>query len=301
MNSTTTYTTAGTITALNLEQIIREIATDRLGEFDIPCPVCGPLRQNPANQRRRVLRIWRTAPDFASFHCARCGEKGFCRSTDSAVQKGRESKIAAAIAEPAADLQLRKATWLWQQRQPTTGSPVERYLRQVRGYQGLIPPTIGYLPARDEFPPGMIAAFGLPAEPEPGILQVCAVRGVHVTRLREDGSGKAGTNKDKIMIGRSTGWPIVLAPVSDSLGLTITEGIEDGLSAHEATGLGAWVAGAAGRLLALGAAIPNYVECITIIADDDPAGRKGALELQHELERRGIEVRIVMPSVRGAT
>ena len=34
------------------------------------------------------------------------------------------------------------------------------------------------------------------------------------------------------------GLPIVVAPVNDSLGLAITEGIEDALSVHEATGFG---------------------------------------------------------------
>ena len=47
------------------------------------------------------------------------------------------------------------------------------------------------------------------------------------------------------MIGRSTGAPIVLAPLTDALGLAITEGIEDALSVHEATGLGVWAAGSA--------------------------------------------------------
>ncbi|RWN58465.1 hypothetical protein [Mesorhizobium sp.] len=61
---------------------------------------------------------------------------------------------------------------------------------------------------------------------------------MHLTRLRPDGSGKA-EEPAKIMIGRSKGAPIVLAPLNDLLGLIVTEGIEDALSAHQATGLGA--------------------------------------------------------------
>ena len=38
------------------------------------------------------------------------------------------------------------------------------------------------------------------------------------------------------MIGRSKGWPIVLSPPTDGLGLAIAEGIESSLSAFEATG-----------------------------------------------------------------
>ena len=95
---------------------------------------------------------------------------------------------------------------------------------------------------------------------------------MHITRLAPDGLGKAGTDTDKIMVGLSACSPIVLAPPNDLLGLAITEGIEDALSAHIATGLGAWAAGAASFLPALAAAIPAYVECITILADNDPDG-----------------------------
>ena len=64
------------------------------------------------------------------------------------------------------------------------------------------------------------------------------MRGVHITRLAADGSGKAGTDRDKFMRGLARGSPIVLAPPNDLLGLAITEGIEDALSVYAATGLG---------------------------------------------------------------
>lgn len=85
-----------------------------------------------------------------------------------------------------------------------------------------------------------MAAFGIPEEIEPGVLHIRdeTVVGVHLTRLQADGYGKAGTAADKIMIGRSIGMPIVLAPTNDTLGLAVVEGIEDALSIFEATGLG---------------------------------------------------------------
>ena len=78
----------------------------------------------------------------------------------------------------------------------------------------------------------MIAAYGLASEPEPGVLAIADadVRAVHVTRLAPDGTAKAGGEHDKITIGSPLGYPIVLAPPNDGLGLAITEGIEDGLS-----------------------------------------------------------------------
>jgi hypothetical protein len=143
----------------------------------------------------------------------------------------------------------------------------------------------------------MIAAFGLAKEIEPGGIAIpdAEIRGVHLTRLKVDGSAKAGTDHDKIMIGFSAGSPIVLAPPNDLLGLIIAEGIEDTLSAHEATGLGAWAAGCASRLPALAVAVPCYVDCVTVLADDDKDGRHHATELVERIRARGIEARLIIP------
>jgi hypothetical protein len=97
------------------------------------------------------------------------------------------------------------------------------------------------------------------------------------------------------MIGRSVGFPIVVAPVNDLLGLSIAEGIEDALSLHEATGLGAWAAGSANRLPALADRIPSYVEIVSIAADDDDVGLKYADELG-KIVLRSRECRILVPS-----
>jgi len=93
------------------------------------------------------------------------------------------------------------------------------------------------------------------------------------------------------MIGPSIGQPIVLSEINDGLGLAISEGIENGLSAHLATGLGAWAAGCASRLPALADVVPGYVETVTIVTDDDEAGRKHSAQLADKLISRGIEVR----------
>lgn len=114
----------------------------------------------------------------------------------------------------------------------------------------------------------MIAAFGLAAEPEPGVIEIpdVDVRAVHITRLSSDGLDRT----DKIMVGRgASGFPIVLAPPNDLLAIAITEGIEDALSVHEATGLGAWAAGAAGRTPTLANAVPGFIDFVTIVADRD--------------------------------
>ena len=111
--------------------------------------------------------------------------------------------------------------------------------------------------------------------------------------LQPDGSDKADVEHPKLIIGQgSAGFPICLAPPNDLLGLAITEGVEDALSVHQATGLGAWAAGSAGRMPALAAHVPAYVDCVTIAAHSDPDGEKGALDLAAALEVRGVEVNI---------
>ncbi len=265
----------------------------RTGTIDAPCPLCSTIH----NPRRKVLRIWRSEPEFASFYCARCTAKGWA-AEDSRDQRPRPSperlhELRQEAEKREAEERGRKlalARRLWASRRPMQGTPAERYLREARGYRGPLPATLGYLPVNGSHAHAMVAAFGLADEPEPGVLAITdeAVVGIHVTRLSPDGSGKAD-GQAKIMIGRSSGFPIVVAPPNDLLGLAITEGIEDALSVHAATGLGAWAAGSAGRLPALADKIPNYVEVVTVAAHADPAGQAGALALAEALTARGIE------------
>jgi len=236
-----------------------------LGVHDLPCPLCGPQRRSPANRRRRVLRIWREI-GFTTWLCARCNDKGHARNGRVDVRElGRVRREAAARDRDAVAKRGELARWLWRRRRPIAGTPAERYLHDARGYSGVIPTTLGYLPPSRGHPPALIAAFGFADEPEPGVISItdAAVQGVHLTKLVPDGSGKAGTDADKIMIGRSTGSPIMIAQPNDLLGLAICEGIEDSLTVYEATGLGVWAAGSAGRIPALTETIPGYVECVT--------------------------------------
>jgi hypothetical protein len=190
--------------------------------------------------------------------------------------------------------QHEKAAWLWSQRRPIKGTIAEKYL-QGRGITYPLPPTLAFLPpSKPEHHPAMIAAFSLPDEIEPGLLGAPRnVESVHLTFLRSDGNGKADTDRSKVSVGSPGNLPIVLAAPNDLLALAITEGIEDGLTAHQATGLGAWVAGSAGRMPALSESLPRYIESVTICAHADKAGQNGALALAEALDRRGIEVRLL--------
>ncbi|MGL3108898.1 DUF7146 domain-containing protein [Bradyrhizobium sp. BR 1432] len=190
--------------------------------------------------------------------------------------------------------QHEKARWLWAQRQPIGGTIAERYLREVRGIICPLPPTLAFLPPRKpEHHPAMIAAFALPDEVEPGLLgEPRGVASVHLTLLKPDGTGKADVDKPKKVVASPGNLPIVLAPPNELLGVAITEGIEDGLTAHQATGLGAWAAGNATFMPKLVETVPNYIEAVTVYAHADKAGRDGALGLAARLDQRSIEVRV---------
>jgi hypothetical protein len=167
-----------------------------VGQFDVACPKCGPSRLSSANQRRPVLRIWRLEPSFATYHCARCELNGFTHDRCGARAATAVAHLRAK-AQECQDIEaaesLKKALWLWSIRKPIASSIAETYLRCCRGYRGGVPGTLGFLPARGEYGPAMIAAFGLARETLPGeiVIDDAEVRGVHLTKLKFDGSDKS--------------------------------------------------------------------------------------------------------------
>jgi hypothetical protein len=283
------------------------LARDRFGRFDVACPACGPDRRSPTNGRRRVLRVWRHEPDFLTYYCCRCGLKGSARR-DGARRRIDPQRLEHAHADAAARdaryarSQLEKARALYRMARPAPGTPAETYLRS-RGLTAPIPPTIRFLkPGKPEHHPAIIVPFGLPNEPEPGMVAIRteAIVGVHLTLLKPDGSEKAAVEPNKLTVGRSIGSPIVLAPCNDLLGMAIAEGVEDAMSIHQATGLGAWAAGCASRMPALVHAIPAYVAGVVLLVDDDPTGRRNAHLLAAGLRKRGFDVELLEYEIENA-
>jgi hypothetical protein len=287
--------------ALTFDELVALTKGPSCRPYDVACPQCGPeLGRTAYNRRRRVLRLWHPEPGFVTFHCVRCGAGGYAVDhghppVSRAVLEETRRKAETFDREEAAK-RLAVARWLWRSRRPISGTIAERYLREARGFPGELPGTLSFLPPRGGHPPALIAAFGIPAEPEPGVLAIADtdITGVHITRLTPDGSGKDPHEPAKVMIAKSLGWPIVLAPPNDSGGLGITEGIECGLSIAATLGLGVWVAGSASRLPAL-AERTAYATSITIFADDDTDGMRHAAELERRLRARRLFVSIAKP------
>ncbi|MDX8450700.1 toprim domain-containing protein [Mesorhizobium captivum] len=264
---------------------------------DAPCPACSPLRK-PANRRKPVLRLWRIVERLISYHCVHCeisgcvwesGKPGAISPENlNEARRQREALQAEAVA---ASRELARS--IYARRRPVEDSLGEVYFRQHRKITCRLPATMGFLPGDGRYPPAVVMPFGPAHEVEPGLLAIRpeAIMAVHLTRLTSGGE-KLAVNA-KVMIGHGAqGFPLVVAPPNDLLGLAITEGVEDALSVHEATGLGAWAAGSASRLPALADQVPGHVDCVTVLADDDAAGHRHAPALVERLIQRGIHAEI---------
>ena len=183
--------------------------------------------------------------------------------------------------------QRETAGWLWSLRQLVAGSPVERYLR-ARGYTGTIPATLGYLPARNEHPHAMVAAFAAPHEIKPGELGApFTVRSIHVTKLNPTGTDRIRKENGKIIVGRPLGLPIAVSCIKDGLSLVVCEGIEDAL-AYRAAGFAAWAAGSAPFIPALAEHIPDYTTTLIIEQHTDEQAQRAAARLKTLLRGRPV-------------
>jgi putative DNA primase/helicase len=269
---------------------------DRCGS----CPVCGGDDRFSINTRKHAwncrghsggydaigLVMHLDGCDFVTAVETLAGQRRVIRASTATPQTKPQSP------DQYESEQHRKAAWLWSQREPLASSIAERYLREARGIDCPLPVTLAYLsPTKPSHHPALIAAYDMPDESEPGSLaEPSNVNAVHLILLKSDGTGKAGVKPNKITVSSPAGLPIVLAPPNDSLGLAIAEGIEDALSLHQTTGLGAWAVGGASFMPALADSVPSYIECVTIAVDDDDSGRRYTTELAARLTGRSVQV-----------
>ena len=76
-----------------------------------------------------------------------------------------------------------------------------------------------------------------------------SITAIHRTYIRDDGRGKAGVAKPKMMLGSVNGGAVRLAYAAPKM--VVAEGIETALSVLEATGLPVWAALSASYFLGL--------------------------------------------------
>jgi putative DNA primase/helicase len=180
---------------------------------------------------------------------------------------------------------------IWRRTQGLAGTLGETYL----WYRGCKTPPrdshLRFLPSDDRFPPSLCAAVSDVQSGEPISL--------HFTRLAPDGRGKAGTDRDKLLLGghRKRGGCIRLWPDECvTQGLALAEGIESALAAsHVFTPT--WAAIDAGNLA--GFPVIVGVESLTIFADNDEAGLLAARRCAVRWKVAGRLARILAPIVPG--
>ena len=233
------------------------------------CPICGGSDRFAINIAKRKfncrgcgkggtgtidLQIFLDGGDFVAAVKTLTGTETLAgKRAAPADAKAKAEQRRREAAEHEAE-QHRKASFLWSISVPIEGTIAERYLREARGISGPLPKTLRFLSARGEYPPALITAFALPHEPEPGMLTPPQhVDAVHLVKLMGDGSDRLRGPKAKISIGAVNGRPIAVAPVNDLWGSRSPKASKTRLTAHCATGLGAWASASAPHMPALAA------------------------------------------------
>ena len=260
---------------------------DHIGTQRLPCPECNRGLCDTA------LAITIEHDGGAVWVCHRCGFKGAVRNRGESVTRPTESpQTKRSQPEHYTTLTPRWRDFWRDCRRITSGTVAAQYLRS-RGCG--LPPVDGDLRWHSEcwhWPtqtrrPAMV-----------GLITDAVTRAplsLHFTFLRPDGTGKAGTERDKLLLPkhRKAGGVIRLWPddvVTYSIGLA--EGIESALSlAHSHRPV--WCTVDAGNLAKL--PVLHGIETVLVAVDSDRAGLKATRAFGETWSKAGKDVRLVIP------
>jgi hypothetical protein len=115
--------------------------------------------------------------------------------------------------------------------------------------------------------------------------------GVHRTFLKNDGTGKASLEPQKMALGAIRGGAARLAEAGDRVALA--EGIETALSILQSINIPTWASLGSSNISRI--ELPHCVRQVEICADADPPGEKAAVEAAMRFKRQGMRVRIIRP------
>ena len=183
------------------------------------------------------------------------------------------------------------ARGLWEVAVEAQGTVVETYMKS-RGITAPVPPVLRFHPSLNHtnsgkaFPAMVAAVMRWPGTD---------VTAVHRTYLLPDGSGKADVNPAKMSLGPMAGGAVRLGLPAAKM--AISEGIEDGITILQETGMSVWAATSASALRSMALpALPMASE-VVICADPDHAGRRAAAGAAERWASEGRAVSVATPPV----
>jgi putative DNA primase/helicase len=180
---------------------------------------------------------------------------------------------------------------IWRETVDSIGSPAEVYLLGRLGRLECDLTDLRYhprCPRGQERLPALVALMRDAVTNEP--------TGIHRTFIKPDGNGKTDLQPARMMLGRSIGSVVKLSCDEDvTLGLGLSEGIEDGLAIINAGWGPVWACLSAHGM----AAIPllRGIEALTAFCDADSPGRKAAAAVVQRWHEAGLEAVIAEPPV----
>ena len=281
------------------------ISYDQLAELagkhamaDTACPLCGPGRRSPANRKRRVLRIWRTEPGFASYCCAQCGASGYALANGVKIEPQRcsvaaEARVAGVIlpAQDDADQQARIeiALKLWDAAVPLRSCPGNRgkpivttgwlYLIEGRGlHVGLLDNDLAHALRWHE---GVGAVIALMTDPLTG--EPC---GIHRTFINPD-----GTKRDRKMLGKA--GVVRVSPDKNLQQLGLAEGVEDALAVLLSGFEPVWAATSAGGIERF--PVIAGIKHLIVFGDNDEAGAGAAHRVAYRYRSAHLRADLCFP------
>jgi hypothetical protein len=265
----TSATTTQSHLALDFDQLAAAVGNRE--HTDIACPACGLDRRHAVNRSRRVLRIWRSDPDFITYCCVRCGARGWAQRGDRKRTVSEPISRKPSRAAPLNAETLTAAEHIWRASVAIAGTPGAAYLA-ARGIDlDAVPDHCGLrfhprCPLGAGTAPCIIARF------------TDAITGIPlgIRRRRIDDKNKP------LSLGPTGGGVIRLSPDDEvTTGLVIGEGLETVLAAmtrieHRGTRLRpAWACGSAGAMRTF--PVLAGIEALTILVDADHLDRRSGV------------------------
>lgn len=272
---------------LDIDNVAYNLRLRKSGDkYHGACPICGYASgfELTTGENRRILGYC---------HANRCDMKDFFRGLymgePVATSRGVHRRIRCTDHHVKHNSEYAIEDMWYVQSFPPEGTVVEKYLHS-RGLTGIIPPSIRLLSgavhkeSHQSFP---VMMAGVNRVGLKGII------GLHRTFLKPDGSGKADVEPNKKSLGAIRGGGVFLGNPGEIVG--VSEGIENGLTFQQATGIPTIAALSTGGMKDLILPQKPMAATVYIVADNDPPGQEAANAAADRWSVEGRHVIVITP------